>query len=150
MVAACARTSSSVTTSSFLDNASSLPSEKRNEIDDHLSARPVHHDRSVDVAAPVPRRKHDELTLDGDGRRLHFLLPARRQVSRPNEFFGEAGWEISIARLVVLADDPDVMRLEIARRRVMVASAVIVVVASVPVLIPALVVLMPMLRRSRR
>src|SRR5262249_11500311 len=131
-------------------NASSLSSEERNEIDDHLSARHVDHDRSVDVAAPVPRRKHDELALDGDWQRFHSLFPARRQVSCSGEFLSEARWEIPRARLVVLADDPDVMRREIAGRRVVVASAVIVVVASVPMLIPVLVVLMPMLRRSRR
>src|SRR5262249_61745754 len=100
----------------------------------------------VDVAAPVPRRKHDELALDGDWQRFHSLFPARRQVSCSGEFLSEARWEIPRARLVVLADDPDVMRPGIAGRRVGVRSAGIVVLATVPILIPVLLLLIPILR----
>src|SRR5262245_18132156 len=89
-----------------------LPPEQWNTIDDHLSARHVHEDRTVHVAAPVPCRKHDVLTLDGHRQRFHFLFPARRQVSRASELLGEALGKIPIAWLVVPTDDPDIMRLE--------------------------------------
>src|SRR5215510_2550860 len=102
--------------------SSTSPSEYWDAIDDYLTARHVHHDRSVDVAAAVVRRKHDELALDRHRQRFHLPFPAWRQMSRSREFLGKARRETPISRLVIFADDPDIVRLEIAPRRAMIPS----------------------------
>src|SRR5204863_55091 len=100
-------------------------------------ARRVHDDRAVDVATTILWRKHDEAAFDGDGQRLHLLLPPGRQMAGSRVLLREPGRQRAIPRLVVLANDPDVLLAEVAAR-VAVTIATVVVVA-VPVRVPMLV-----------
>src|SRR5207247_9231359 len=59
------------------------------------------------------------------------------------DLLAEDGWQATIPGLVVLADEPDIPRLEVTVRGVVVHVTLIVIV-SVPMLLPMLLVLMPM------
>jgi hypothetical protein len=127
------------------------PAEHGNDIDHNLRPRAIYDGKPVNEPTAVTAGHGRQLSLDHHGQRLYVSLPPGRQVAVPVEFLPQAGRQFTVARRVILGDNPRVARLEVAILRAMVTmiETAVILIFVFGVFLPVFLILVPMLGESR-